>query len=120
GAIALEIAATDDDGVENPRRFGGRQIDDGIEASFLRQRDGRLDQRSDIDAAGDERAKALRAAADLRNGDVRAGEAELFEQNADGNVGLGTEGADAEDLAFQFAHPDPRLTNLDYTNCFPH
>src|SRR5262249_16979179 len=70
---------------------------------------GRLDQRSDIDAPGDERGKALRAAADLRNGDVRTGEAELFEQDADGNIGLGAEGADAEGLAFEIAHADPRL-----------
>jgi len=47
---------------------------DGIEASFLRHGDGRPDQRSDIDAAGYERGKALpESCRNLRTDDVRKG-----------------------------------------------
>src|SRR6476646_3744948 len=104
GAVLLERGAGDDDGVEDPRRVSGGTIDQWAEAALLGHRDPRLDQRGDINAPGHQRGQPLRAAADLGDGDVLAGEAELLEQDADGDVGLRPEGADAEGLALEVAH----------------
>jgi len=47
---------------------------------------------SNVDPAGDECSEALRAAADLRHGDVLPGQADLFEHDAGRDIGLGAEG----------------------------
>src|SRR5258708_9281914 len=83
GAVLLEIAAGDDDRVENPWRVGRREIDDRVEAAFLGHRDRRLDQRGDVDTSGHQRGASLGTSADLGDGDVLTGEAELLEQDAD-------------------------------------